>query len=351
MGLPQINVEFFGKAVSAVVRSARGVVALILKEDTATAKSQEIKSIEDIVEADWTADNLNYIKQVLKGTPSKVMLEVMPTTTTDMNETLQKLSAKRFNYLAFPEITASQADDVATWIKQKRKEKKMVKAVLPNVEADSEGIINFTANGIKVGEEIFTTAEYTPRIAGILAGLEFTRSATYYVLEEVDDIIEVADPDAAIDAGELILINDGEKIKIGRGVNSLVTTTVTKTEDFKSIRIVEVVDMVTEDIRNVFENSYVGKVNNIYDNQVLFITAINAYFKELAGEEVLDKNGANTAEINVDAQRLAWEKIGTNTTEWDEQAVKETSFKRNVFLKGNVKIVDSMEDLDFNIFM
>lgn len=351
MGLPQINVEFFGKAVSAVVRSARGVVALILKEDTATAKSQEIKSIEDIVEADWTADNLNYIKQVLKGTPSKVMLEVMPTTTTDMNETLQKLSAKRFNYLAFPEVTASQVDDVATWIKQKRKEKKMVKAVLPNVEADSEGIINFTANGIKVGEEIFTTAEYTPRIAGVLAGLEFTRSATYYVLEEVDDIIEVADPDAAIDAGELILINDGEKIKIGRGVNSLVTTTVTKTEDFKSIRIVEVVDMMMEDIRNVFENSYVGKVNNIYDNQVLFITAINAYFKELAGEEVLDKNGTNTAEINVDAQRLAWEKIGTNTTEWDEQAVKETSFKRNVFLKGNVKIVDSMEDLDFNIFM
>lgn len=351
MGLPQINVEFFGKAVSAIARSARGIVALILQEDTVTAKSQEIKSIEDIVESDWTVENLNYIKQVLKGTPSKVIIEVMATTKTDMNEVLKKLSTKRFNYLAFPEITASQADDVATWIKQKRKEKKMVKAVLPNVKADSEGIINFTANGIKVGEEIFTTAEYTPRIAGVLAGLEFTRSATYYVLEEVDDIIEIADPDAAIDAGELILINDGEKIKIGRGVNSLVTTTVTNTEDFKSIRIVEVVDMVTEDIRNVFENSYVGKVNNIYDNQVLLITAINSYFKELAGEEVLDKNGANTAEINVDAQRLAWEKIGTNTMEWDEQAVKETSFKRNVFLKGNVKIVDSMEDLDFNIFM
>lgn len=351
MGLPKILIEFFGKAVSAVTRSSRGIVALILKDDTPTAKSQEIKSIDDVLSTDWTPANLNYIKQTLKGTPSKVIIEVIPADSTDFNEGLKNLGNKRFNYLAIPSITSAQTEDIVTWIKEKRKDKKSYKAVLPNAKADCEGVINFTANGIKVGEDIFTTAEYTPRIAGIIAGLPFTRSATFYVLDEVDEIIEPVDPDAAVDAGELILINDGEKIKIGRGVNSLVTTTTTKTEDYKSIRIVEVMDMVSDDIRSTFEDGYVGKVNNIYDNQTLFITAVNGYFKELAGNEILDKNYDNQAEINVDAQRLAWEKIGVDTSEWDDQTVKETSFKRNVFLKGNVKIVDSMEDLDFNIFM
>lgn len=349
MGLPQININFLGRAVSAIARSARGIVALVLKDDTPTAKSQEIKSIDDLVASDWTAKNLAYIKQVLKGTPSKVIIEVVPTA--DYLEVLNRLSFKKFNYLTIPDITAPQTSDVVTWIKEKRKAKKTFKAVLPNVKADSEGIINFTTSGIKVGEETYTSAEYAPRIAGILAGLDFTRSSTYFVLDEVESIVEHADPDGAIDAGELILINDGEKIKIGRGVNSLVTTTTTKTEDFKSIRIIEVVDMISDDVRSVFEDEYVGKVNNIYDNQVLFITALNAYFKELAGDEVLDKEADNIAEINVDAQRLAWEKIGTDTSTWEEQTVKETSFKRNVFLRGNVKIVDSMEDLDFNIFM
>lgn len=351
MGLPQININFLGRAVSAITRSARGIVALVLKDDTPTAKSQEIKSIDDLVATDWTTKNLAYIKQVLKGTPSKIIIEVVPTATADYLEVLNRLSFKKFNYLTIPDITAPQTSDVVTWIKEKRKAKKTFKAVLPNVKADSEGIINFTTSGIKVGEETYTSAEYAPRIAGILAGLDFTRSSTYFVLDEVESIVEHADPDGAIDAGELILINDGEKIKIGRGVNSLVTTTTTKTEDFKSIRIIEVVDMISDDVRSVFEDEYVGKVNNIYDNQVLFITALNAYFKELEGDEVLDKEADNLAEINVDAQRLAWEKIGTDTSTWEDQTVKETSFKRNVFLKGNVKIVDSMEDLDFNIFM
>lgn len=351
MGLPQININFLGRAVSAIARSSRGIVALVLKDDTPTAKSQEIKSIDDLVATDWTAKNLAYIKQVLKGTPSKIIIEVVPTATADYLEVLNRLSFKKFNYLTIPDITAPQTSDVVTWIKEKRKAKKTFKAVLPNVKADLEGIINFTTSGIKVGEETYTSAEYAPRIAGILAGLDFTRSSTYFVLDEVESIVEHADPDGAIDAGELILINDGEKIKIGRGVNSLVTTTTTKTEDFKSIRIIEVVDMISDDVRSVFEDEYVGKVNNIYDNQVLFITALNAYFKELADDEVLDKEADNIAEINVDAQRLAWEKIGTDTSTWEDQTVKETSFKRNVFLRGNVKIVDSMEDLDFNIFM
>ena len=98
-----------------------------------------------------------------------------------------------------PGITSEETDIVSSWIVDCREEGKMYKAVLPNVEADNEAIINFATTGIKVGEKSYTTEVYCARIAGILAGLPLTRSATYFVLDEVDEITEHEDPDASID--------------------------------------------------------------------------------------------------------------------------------------------------------
>ncbi|MGE7838009.1 phage tail sheath C-terminal domain-containing protein [Viridibacillus arvi] len=350
MGLPEINIEFVGKAVTAVKRSELGIVALILKDDIGTFDTVIYKSVEEVKTADWSPDNLDYIQKTFLGTPSKIIIERLATTASDYNDALKRLNNKRFNYLAIPKIEAKDTSIIFSWIKSKYDNgKKTFKAVLPNSVADHESIINFTTTGIKVGEKEYTTAEYTSRIAGIIAGLPFTRSATYYELPEVDSITEIEDPNKAVDDGELILINDGENIKIGRGVNSLTTTTIQKTEDFKSIRVMEVQDLIKDDIRTTFDKQYVGKVNNIYDNQVLFITSINSYFKGLADDEILDPNTENKASINANVQRLAWEGIGVDTSTWDDQEVKETSFKKNVFLGGKIKIVDAMEDLDFKM--
>nr|WP_269136000.1 phage tail sheath C-terminal domain-containing protein [Sporosarcina cyprini] len=350
MGLPQINIEFFGRAVTAIKRSQLGIVTLILKDDLLTEDTVVYKSIEEVDLADWSPENYDYIEKTFRGTPSKVIVERLPTLAEDYNVALKRLNNKRFNYLAIPQIGGVAKDVIVTWIKTKRdNEKKTFKAVLPNVKGDHEGIINFTTEGIKVGDKEYTTAEYTARIAGAVAGLPFTRSFTYYEFPEIDSINEIEDPDAAVDNGELILINDGENIKIGRGVNSLTTTTMKKTEDFKSIRIVEVMDLIKDDIRETFNKHYVGKANNIYDNQVLFITSVNSYFKDLAGNEILDPSFDNKSLINVAAQRLAWKGIGTDTSEWDDDKVRKMSFKRNVFLAAKIKIVDAMEDLSFDI--
>lgn len=354
MGLPEIDIEFKSKAVTAVKRSAMGIVTLILKDDTAinvlTEPTRIYTSIDEVDASHWTPTNKDYIDKTFMGTPKKVIIEVLPTTATDYNEATKRAANKKWNYLAVPGISASDTTNIATWIKTERdSNKKTFKAVLPNTVADHEGVINFDTGGIEVGEYIYTASQYTSRIAGILAGLPFTRSATYYVLSEVDAITESLDPNGDIDAGKLILVNDGEDIKIGRGVNSLTTTTTEKSEDFKKIKILEVMDMVVDDIRDTYEKYYIGKVQNTYDNQVLFFTAINAYMKDLAGDEILDPNFDNKSFVNVEAQRLAWESIGTDTTDWDDQKVKEMSFKSKTFAAGRIKIVDAMEDLDFQI--
>lgn len=352
MGLPQINIMFYSRAVSAISRSALGIVALILRDETSTVVTgtTTLKSIEDLTASDWTPENYGYIEQALAGTPSKVVV-LRIGTSAELTGELKKLGSIKFNYAAMPGATEDEANTLVSWIKSKRtNDKKTFKAVVSNVDADDKGIINFTTGGIVVGDTTYTAQQYTPRIAGILAGLPFTRSATYFILPEVDFIEEHEVPNADIDNGELILVNDGENIKIGRAVNSLTTLTVREKADYKKVKIVEVMDMIVDDIRDTFAKEYIGKVINVYDNQVLFITAVNAYFKILMGDQILDPTYDNVSFIDVEAQRLAWESIGTDTSGYDDQQIREMSFGDDVFLGGQVKISDAMEDLDFSIF-
>ncbi|UED78050.1 phage tail sheath subtilisin-like domain-containing protein [Brevibacillus sp. DP1.3A] len=346
MGLPEISIVFSSLSVSAVQRSQRGIVALILKDDTVpTSTTKEYRSVSDIVADEWTPVNLDYIKKAFLGVPSKIIVEKIATTNSDYASALKRLAGKRWDYLAVPGIEVAAVTDIATQLKTWRDvNKKKFKAVLPNVTGDHEGIIDFATGGIVVGTKTYSASEYTARIAGILAGMPLTRSATFYELPEVEAIEESETPDADIDAGKLILINDGEKIKIARGVNSLTTTSPTKGPDFKKIKIIEGHDLVKEDITRTFNEEYAGKVNNSYDNQVLLITAINAYLRGLQGE-VLDPSATNAMGVDIEAQRQAWESVGTDTSGWDDQKVKTSSFQDDVFLAGGLKFLDAVEDL------
>lgn len=352
MGLPEIIVTFKSLSVTAIQRSQRGVVALILKDDTGIFDTKEYKSISEIVAVDWTPKNLDYIKKTFLGVPSKVIVERLDADALDYSTALTRLKSKRWNYLAIPSIASADVSAVGSWIKAERDTNSATyKAVLPNSVSDHEGIVNFTTEGIVVGATTYTASDYTCRIAGILAGLPFTRSATYYVLPEVEAITEHVDPDEAIDDGELILINDGQKFKIGRGVNSLTTTNdVDKSADFKKIKIIEGMDLIKDDIVTTFNDTFVGKVNNSYENQTLFLSSVNSYLTSIQGD-ILDPFADNRVDVDVVAQRLAWEGTGLDTTELTDLQIKEKSFQSKVFVSGSTKFLDAMEDLNFNISM
>lgn len=343
--LPKINIEFFGFLKDKPKRNPAGVVALILQGETNGVATY--KPNDDL--SKLSGDELLYVTQAFAGGPREV---IVASSTGEYTDALNLLKNKRFNYLAIPDIDEVETELIVDWIIQKRDEdRKRFKAVLPHTEANHESIVNFTTEDIVVGNETYSASEYTARIAGILAGLPFTHSATYQVLEEVDSINEIDNPDGAVSDGELILINDGEKIKIGRGVNSLVDIKPEdrKNDEFKSIRVMDVLDMIHDEIYDNFNNHYIGKVPNTYDNQVLFINEVNRGFSELEGLELLSDIEDNRAWVDVDTQRAAWENAGIDTTDWDDDEVKEKPFRRNVYLAGKIRVVETIEDLDFSI--
>ncbi|WP_234123450.1 phage tail sheath subtilisin-like domain-containing protein [Clostridium hydrogenum] len=354
MNLPNINIAFKDKANTTIRRGERGIVALVLKDAVPSVNPIIVKS-EDDIPASLTADNKEQIELALIGgenVPEKVIVYIVAADAADFSAALNYLETTKFDYLAIPSI--DKTDDVVAWVKQLRDSMDIkIKAVLPHTTADYEGVIDFDTDNISANGKTYTAAQYCSRIAGILAGTPLNISATYSVLKEVEDVphLSKTDGDNAVAAGKLILINDGEKCKIGRAVNSLVTTDDNKGEDFKKILIVDKNDMWHNDVKMTVSDFYLGKYPNNYDNKILLIAAIQGYNDQLAVEGLLDNSLAeyNKVTIDIDAQEVYLESIGTDTSSMKEQEIKEANTKDKVFLASNLKWTDAMEDFNINV--
>ena len=352
MGLPEILIEFKAKAETAVRRSENGIVAVILRDDTKTGEgnlSYKYQTAADYgVASAWNSTNRKYLNLAFAGSPKNVLVERIGADET-YDDALARLKNKKWNWLAIPGLAEDDAQDIADWIIAQRSAKKSFKAVLPNCSANHEGIVNFTTDGIKCGSNTYSTAEFCVRIAGLLAGLSMTESATYQVLADVSSITESITADADIDAGKFILINDGEKIKVGRGINSLATLSGDKTEDMKKIKIIEGMDLMRDDISSAFEENYIG-INNSYDNKVMFVAAINQYFDGLVRQGVLYGEAENIADIDVASQR-DWLAQRYDVSEYSDDDIRKAKTGSFVFVTANVTFSDAIEDLNFAINM
>lgn len=354
MGLPDINILFKQIGTTAIKRGERGIVALILRDAAVPVTNPIVMSSIDEIPDTLSVDNKEQIELAFLGyinSPRKVIAYVQPTTATDYTEVQHYLETIKFDYVAVPGISDEDVTAFATWVKGLRDTKdKKVKAVLPNCTADHEGIIDFTAITIKTNTKTYTAKEYCSRIAGLLAGTPLKISATYAPLPEVIDCdhLTKTDMNTAIDAGKLILMNDGRKIKIARAINSLVTTTADKGAQFKKIKIVDIMDMIYDDVKATTEDNYIGKEPNSYDNKVLLASAVSSYFESLEMENLLDR-GKNKAFVDVEAQRIYLKSIGVDVDNMKEQEIKEANTGDKVFLGGSVKILDAMEDINFSI--
>lgn len=350
LGLPQISIEFKSKAATAIERGSRGIVALILKD--ASASGVSVVEINDITEvpAALSETNQDYIKKALIGgvkPPMKIVAVSIEDDAANYNEALDQLETRKWDYLAIPGIAAGDTAAIATWIKALRDNKDIkVKAVLPETAGDHEGIINFATNDIKVGETTYTASQYTARIAGLIAGTPLTISATFYPLPEVDNIPRLTKEqyNTAIAAVKFVLYHDGEKVKVARAVNSLVTTTADKGEDFKKIKMVDIMDLRHDDVKKTVQDSYIGKYPNNYDNKMLLLSSINAYDEGLVKDGLLDSSFDNKTTIDVAAQKIYLQSIGVDTSKMNEQQIKEANTRDKVFMMSNIKILDAIEE-------
>lgn len=354
--MPTLTIAFQQAANTAVARSRKGTVALILRDAVADAAELHytLSSTAQIPDGLGT-ENEAAIRRAFLGNvnpPRRVLVYVTGADgeiTADCGA-LAWLATQKFDYLAGPaDLTAAEAAVIKTWLVKQREDNHAVyKAVLPETAADSEGVVNFAASGIQAGEETFDAAGYCGRVAGFIAGTPMSQSVTYGVLPEAADIdrLTALEMDEAVAAGKLILMHDGEKVKFGRGVNSLTTAA---DDIWKKIKIVECLDMIQADLRLTIQDNYMGKYPNDYDHKQILVTAVTSYLQSLADDALI--GGNFTADIDVASQEAWLQEQGTATADMSEQDIREANTGTHVFLTVSLAPVDAMEDVAVKIYL
>lgn len=354
-GLPTLKIAFEKAAEAVVSRNKKGIVAVMVRD----AEEQGLYTINSAVlipEGLGKANKL-HIRSAFEGSdrgdPSQVVVAVIApgTENTEALEAgLKLLESCSIDYLAGPpDVTEEELEVLNQWVLAQRELYRTVKLVRPfqTTGSDNMGIIELDETGLANKDGPITAAAYCARLAGILAGIPMSMSATNVAMQELTAVTQrsLSQQVEAINNGKLIFVHDGLQAKIARAVNSLTTIPLDGKEDWSKIKIVEGMDLIRYFLRNTIEQNYLGRYPNTYDNKQLLVTAIQDYFYYLESAGVLNP-GESFAEVDYDRQ-LAWINAqGVSTTDMSRQQVLEYQTGSWVFLRCGGRLVDAMEDFE-----
>lgn len=354
MGMPQIKIAFKSQGLTAIQRSERGIVLLLIKganeEEQGSYKFSTLLEVPEKVQ--FSENVIKLIRLAFQASPKRVLVEIYGEKN-PLSDVTKRLEEVKFNYYAMPNADKKDIEDVKTWHKKMTKEKdKTIKFVAFEYSADDETVINWVTKSVVYDGIEYTGQEFTALVASELAGLPLTRSFTFFEWPLVSkaSLDYGEDADKAVNEGKLFLTYDGDVYKVSRAVNSLVTPSQDKGEDFAKIKIVDAMHLIKDDIRDTFNKYYVGKILNSYANKQQFLAMINrVYFSELRGT-VLENTDRNRVDIDVDACTRYAIKRGAKVEDMTTQQIKEFNTGSNVFLTGYVSLLDAMEDLQINFW-
>ena len=202
---------------------------------------------------------------------------------------LALLETAKYQTIGCPDLTDEDATlkaNILTFIKnQRQNEEIFVQGVVANYPtADYEGIISvkngFVKDGVNVSKE-----EAAAVVAGMTAGANINESNTNKKIVGATDLIGKYKNSEIIEAlknGEfLFTANSRGEIKVEKDINSLHTFTVDKNYEFSKNRVIRVLDEIGTTIKDVWEQSYMGKVSNNENYRQVFRGDIIAYCIEL----------------------------------------------------------------------
>lgn len=301
---PGLYINFKDAALAQIAGGTLGIVAIPLKTYGAGATAKNVYTVTNETEATalFGATNIQSILFALQGGAKEVLVYAMPATPTtiDYDDMRAELDARKFDVFVFDdEADATQRDATKTWCATNRTEGKHFACVfggtsvedadpttgdLRSTTLNDDYVINLI-NGVVINEVSYDSSAYAPYIAGLIAGTSVNKSITYTVLP-VDDVTKRmtnAQIKTSLTNGSLVLVHDGEKVRIEQGL----TTAVGK------IRKMRAEQAIATDVPRLAADNYIGKVDNNSDGQAALISAVKLYLETLRTNNVL------TGEINV----------------------------------------------------
>lgn len=244
----------------------------------ALVDTQTATSATELKENDFVKFNTSAVLKVTAGT-ALIGGTNGVVTGTQHQEFLDKIESYSFNTLGVATKDDTTLNLYVSFTKRMREEVgAKFQTVLYNRAADYEGIIN-----VKNKCEDDETA-----LIYWVTGVESACTVNASCLNKKYDgeFIVIADYtqsqlSESLLSGEFVLHKEGDDICVLDDINSLVTVTEEKGEDFKSNQTIRVLDQIALDIASLFKTKYLGKVGNDEDGRIAFWSDIVKYYETL----------------------------------------------------------------------
>jgi len=169
--------------------------------------------------------------------------------------------------------------------------------------AEYEGVINVENKAIGENEAENGLVWW---VTGASAGCEINGSLTNKVYDgvfTVDIAYKQSELEDSIKAGMFMFHRVGEKVRVLEDVNSLTEYTADKNEDFGFNQVVRVVDQIGNDIAVLFNEKYLGKVQNNNAGRLAFWNDIVTYNRGLERIGVIENFVADDVVVEMGSDK------------------------------------------------
>lgn len=256
----------------------------VLAENNSMARIGDIPetpTIPVIVETNLLQNNdfVNWISDVSleSGTVSLSGGTNSTPTSANYSEFLKKIEPYAFNTIGCADTTEAVKKLFVAFTKRMRDECGVkFQCVLHKYEtADYEGIISVENNN---------DANLVYWTVGASAGCEINKSNTNKIYNgefEVDTNFTQTELENALASGKFIFHKVGDDIRVLEDINTLVTTTTEKGDDFKYSQTVRVLDQIANDIATIFNTKYLGVIPNDESGRISLWNDIVKHHQEL----------------------------------------------------------------------
>lgn len=243
-------------------------------------------SVDEMVENDFVVFSGSGAFEETAGTSLTGATDT-ETTNAEYSKFLSIVETESFNVLVY------DGDDVQTkglfesFTKRLRDDEgvKICTVLYNYTKADFEGIVS-----VKNDKNLVYWT------GGALAGAEVNESLTNKIYDgEFDFNAKYSNSELkeAIQNGEFVFYYDSGDIRVLKDINTFVSFNVDKNSDFSNNQIIRVLDATANDVANIFNKYYLGKMQNDDLGRDIFKSELINYFNNLQAIRAIDNFSAD----------------------------------------------------------
>ena len=295
-GIPGSYINFVNATNATSTVGERGTVAIALPLNKAAGTVIEITKGEftkqsiELLGIEYTSKEAAPLREIFCHATKVYIYDLGLDGAKSVSDAVAALEPYDFNVLcAYTTVTSDVAAYVSI-IKVWRDTigKKCQLVVYNQTNPDYEGIINVVST---VSDEEADEFALVAWVAGAEAGCAINESCTNMTYDGEYTVVTdktQTQLEECIAAGQLAFHNVYGVARVLEDINSLVTTTMDKGEDFKSNQTVRVIDQIANDIAKLFNTKYLGKIPNNASGRVSLWGDIVAHHRQLEAVQAIE---------------------------------------------------------------